>query len=66
MKLPFGRLGTRRNLMTVGGAVVAALVLWRIRTSAEAAQVEDVAPMQHPDRHQHAEGGHHEDRRRRD
>lgn len=66
MKLPFGRLGTRRNLVTIGGAVVAALVLWRIRTSAEAAQVEDVAPVQRADRDQHAEGGQDEDRRRRD
>jgi len=30
-RLPFARLRTRRTLMTVAGAVVAALVLWRIR-----------------------------------
>ena len=66
MKLPLGRLGTRRNLMTVVGAVVAALVLWRIRTSAEAAQVEDMTPVQHADRDEHAERGQDKDRRSSD
>jgi hypothetical protein len=32
-RLPFARLRTRRTLMTVAGAVVAALVLWRLRPS---------------------------------
>lgn len=66
MRLPFARLGTRRTLMTVGGAVVAALVLWRLRTSAEAAQVEDLPPVQDADRDEHAERRQDEDRRGRD
>jgi hypothetical protein len=66
MKLPFDRLGTRRNLMTVGAAVVAALVLWRLRTSAEAAQVEDLPPAQDADRNEDAERRQDEDRRGRD
>ena len=66
MKLPFGLLGTRRTVMTVGGAVVAALVLWRLRTSAETAQVEDVAPVQDAHRDKDPKGRQDEDRRGRD
>jgi hypothetical protein len=66
MKLLFARLGTRRTVMTVGGAVVAALVLWRLRTSAEAAQVEDLPPVKDANGDEHAERGKDEDRRSRD
>ncbi len=66
MKLPFARPGTRRTVMTVGGAIVAALVLWRLRTSAETAQVEDVAPVQDAHRDEDAERRQDKDRRGRD
>jgi hypothetical protein len=47
-RLPFARLRTRRTLMTVGGAVVAALVLWRLRPSAPMPEPKP-DPDSHPD-----------------